>query len=94
MPKEASCPPNGNVNKSSAKRRNRMRSSYILTVEGSEGSLDRLFLNCNARQATKCFNALAFALPTNKMGYKHLTLSHKMGNRYEVIFSASFKESK
>lgn len=94
MHKKSSCLQKGKVNTSLPKWRKFMRSSYILTVEGPEGALDRLFLNCNARQATKCFNALAFALPTNKMGYKRLILSHKMGSRYTVINSASFMECK
>lgn len=68
--------------------------NYILTVINKNSSEKNLFLNCNTRQAKKCFDALAFALPMNKMGYKKLILSvnNRAGNT--VINSASFKELK
>lgn len=71
-----------------------MRYNYVLTVINKNGSQKNLFLNCNTRQANKCFDALSFALPMNKMGYKKLILSVNNRNGNTVINSASFKEPK
>lgn len=68
-----------------------MRSNFKIIVEGSSGS-SAISLYCNTRQAVNVFNALAFALPENKQGYKKLVLSLEgRGGLFTVMNSATFK---